>query len=238
MATDNTYAEFEKRLRTETVKAATDLKNSGMGFAIFENTRCNPDYWFRTDNGGWRLKSTAKPSEAITDIFTNGGAYATECATAMSIVYFKALLEVYGAEAFDNTFKGIYLMDWDIREPLLRSIATPVKVSEILPGDRAYFKNPDVDPKTPQWQGENVIVMGDGMYYGHGIGLADADYLIKSLNARRKPDSTRSAYMMSEVSRPDFKRLADALHNPNPAIIAWRHFPTSRTPQAGEHTFV
>jgi ubiquitin len=57
---------------------------------------------------------------------------------------------------------------------------------DFFPGDCRYFKNPDVNPETPQWQGENVIDLNDGKYYGHGIGIRTADEIINALNERRK----------------------------------------------------
>ena len=60
-----------------------------MGFATFRKSKCNLDFWNRTDEGGFVLKDGVKASEAIHDIFANSPKYATECATAMMIVYIK-----------------------------------------------------------------------------------------------------------------------------------------------------
>ena len=82
-------------------------------------------------------------------------------------------------------------------------------------GDRRYFDNPDVDPVTPEWQGENVIVLDNSLYYGHGIGIEDANDIIKSLNSNREHGSTQSAFLMDSASRPNFKKLYDILNNFN-----------------------
>lgn len=198
---------FELMLRKATVEAARALNKSGFDFAVFHKSKCNPKYWERTDNGGFRLKNGASPSAAINDIFRNGDKYATECATAMIIVYYKALITVLGARTFDRLVPNIYLMNWHSLDPLIREVGVPVKVSQKLIGDRAYFKNPDVDPKTPEWQGENVIVLPGGLYYGHGIGIAKAERIIRALNSNRKPDAKTSAYLLDSVSRPAFKKL-------------------------------
>ena len=70
------------------MNAAHALNKSGMGFDVFHKSKCNEDYWFRTDNGGFRLKSGIKGSDAINDIYQNGRKYKTECATAMVIVIY------------------------------------------------------------------------------------------------------------------------------------------------------
>lgn len=218
---------FELILRKEIVNAAKALYKSGLSFSTFHKAKANPEYWNRTQNGGFRLKQEAEPAAAIEDIFTNGRAYATECATAMVIVYYRALSNVFGKERFNELFPEIYLMNWRIEEPLLREIGAPEQAADILPGDRGYFSNPDVNPETPQWVGENVIVLPDSLYYGHGIGIATADRMISSLNANRRTDTTQSAYFLDSVGRPDFKRLSDIYHHSaaRPAPLVWRSFP-------------
>jgi len=220
---------FELRLRKEIIKYATELNNSNLFFADFDKSRCNPLYWQRTDNGGFHLKTEAKPSAAINDIFNNGSEYATECATAIMIVYYKALLSVFHEDAFNKLFPSIYLMDWDVTEPLLKEVVTPRKVKDMLIGDRGYFFNPDVDPAFPEWQGENVFVLPDSMYYGHGIGIATSEDIINALNAKRKKNATQSAYLLDSVGRPNFKELYNAYLTSTTQIapLVWKPFPTT-----------
>jgi len=199
---------FELTLRREIVSAARALARSRFSFAVFHKSRCNEDYWDRTASGGFDLKEGAVPSEAVMDIYTNGGKYATECATAILVVYYRALLETYGAGRFNALFPRIHLMNWSGLDPLIREAGTPKKAADQLPGDRGYFRNPEVDPETPEWQGENVIILSDTLYYGHGIGVTRAEGIIRGLNAHRKEGATQSAYLMDEVGRPDFKKLA------------------------------
>lgn len=199
---------FELRLRREIVNAARSLARSRFSFAVFHKSRCNETYWERTANGGFELKEGAVPSEAVMDIYVNGGKYATECATAILIVYYRALLEAYGAQRFNALFPHILLMNWSGLDPLLREAGTPKKAADQLPGDRGYFRNPDVDPETPEWQGENVIILPGDLYYGHGIGVTRAGGIIRGLNNHRREGATESAYLVDEVGRPDFKRLA------------------------------
>lgn len=218
---------FELNLRKEIVNSAADLNKSGLSFATFKNSKCNPEYWQRTPNGGFLLKNGVKSSEAIRDIFENGDKYATECATAMMIIYFKAMLNVFGNESFDKLIPKIYLMDWDITESLFKEVGSMYKTADILPGDRGYFNNPDFDPSTPEWQGENVIILPDSMYYGHGIGIASADEIIRALNSRRKEHATKPAYFLDSAGRPDFKKLSDVYYNPShrTAPLVWKPFP-------------
>lgn len=219
---------FELALRREIVGAAEALSHSGMRFAVFHKSKCNPDYWERTTNGGFLLKSGAVPSEAIQNIFNSGRKYATECATAMVIVYYGALLKVWPEETFNRLFPSIYLMNWHRLDPLLAEAGSPKEVADILLGDRCYFRNPEVDPKVPELQGENVIVLPKGLYYGHGVGILTAEQIIRMLNANRIEGATQSAYFMeNSAARPNFKKLENAGKSPEtrPTMLSWRPFP-------------
>lgn len=198
---------FELHLREQTVAAAKDLNRSGMDFAIFRKSRCNPAFWTRTAEGGFRLKNGAVPSEAISDIFSHGRKYATECATAMVIVYYRALLAVMGPEKFNKIFPSIELMNWHHLDRLLREVGMMKRYPFYLPGDRRYFANPDVDPLTPEWQGENVIDLNGTLYYGHGVGILNAEEIIYALNRSRIEDADESAYLMDSAGRPNYKNL-------------------------------
>ncbi|HHT17477.1 MAG TPA: protein-glutamine gamma-glutamyltransferase [Papillibacter sp.] len=209
---------FELKLRSAIVRAAEELNRSGMRFAVFSKSYANPDYWTRRSDGGFLLKTGVNASDAIRDIFKNGQLYGTECATAMPIVYFKALLDVFGDEAFNQMFRTIYLMNWHYLPPELSATGRMQAAKTYLPGDRRYIANPDVDPQTPEWQGENVIDLGNGLYYGHGMGRRTVEEVIKALNLNRFPGAQREAYLMDSVGRPDFRRL-------------FREYQRRRTPQ-------
>lgn len=198
---------FELRMRKEIVKAANELNKSNLSFEIFRESRCNPDFWRRRDDGGFELRSGVRPSAAIRDIFINSEEYGTECATAMQIIYYKALLEIFPEEAFNRLFDDIYLMNWHNLSRALRRTGTMHREKDYLPGDRRYFANPDVDPSTPEWQGENVIDMGDRLYYGHGVGKHRAEVFIDALNQSRREDADREAYLLDSAGRPDFSYL-------------------------------
>ena len=83
-----------------------------------------------------------------------------------------------------------------------------------LPGDRRYFANPDVDPLTPQWQGENVIDLSGDKYYGHGLGVHNAEAIVRALNENRSEDADESAHLLDSAGLPNFKRLFDIYRRP------------------------
>jgi protein-glutamine gamma-glutamyltransferase len=200
---------FELAVRSATVKAAKDLNNSNFAFAVFRKSRCNPAYWNREPDGGFRLKPGVKPSDAIKNIYDQSRLYATECSTAMVIVFYKALVDVLPAPLFDSLFPDTYLMNWQSLDSDL-GLRTRHDPEKYMPGNCRYFKNPDVNPLTPEWQGENVIDFGDGLYYGHGIGIRNAEQILRALNQNRKRNATRSAYLMDSSTKLNYSRLYTA----------------------------
>ncbi|MBU3176593.1 protein-glutamine gamma-glutamyltransferase [Clostridium estertheticum] len=200
---------FELDFRYSIVIAAKNLNKGNMDFRTFRKSICNPDYWDRTNEGGFILKKGVAPSDAIKDISINSSKYGTECATAMVIIYYQALLNIFSANLFNRLFPNIQLMNWHYIDNLLEDVGFIKKRSDYFPGDRRYFYNPDVDPVTPEWQGENVIDLSNGLYYGHGIGIGDADEIISELNKFRIKEATTSSYLLDSAARPDFKSLAD-----------------------------
>ncbi|MGD6818852.1 protein-glutamine gamma-glutamyltransferase [Metabacillus sp. 84] len=195
---------FELDMRNLIIEAAKSLAYGGAQFATFETSYCNPAFWILTERGAFIQRQGIPASAGIQDIFTNGRLYAFECATAIVILFYKAALDSIGARAFDRIFRSITLRDWRHDEDL--NIRT-ARGNDFIPGDCLYFNNPDFDDQFPQWRGENTIMMGDKQYFGHGMGIKDADGVIKSLNQYRYPGSTRSAYLLSQTTRPDFKYL-------------------------------
>lgn len=209
---------FEQRMRKAIVNSALALNRSRMAFRVFRKSKCNEAYWERTREGGFLLRRDASPAAAIRDIFNNGSQYGTECATAMVIVYYGAVLEIFPEQLFNRLFSQIYLMNWGHLDSDI-GIRSYSRVPEFLPGDCMYFKNPDVDPTTPEWQGENVIDLGNGTYYGHGIGIQNAEGIIRALNSHRISGSTTSAYLLDSAKRPDFRNLERKLNNFSPRAV-------------------
>lgn len=209
--TSQNQLKFELDLRAGIVNASVELNESELNFSTFRKSTCNTAYWERTREGGFLVKGGVKPSDAIRDIYINSQMYGTECATAIVIIYYKALVEIFPDEKFNYLFQGIYLMNWKYVDSDL-GIRSYENIQDVLPGDCLYFKNPDVNPITPQWQGENVIDLGNGRYYGHGVGIRSAEGIIAILNRLRKSGATQSAYLSDSVTRPDFKHLADVFY--------------------------
>ncbi|WP_036720140.1 protein-glutamine gamma-glutamyltransferase [Paenibacillus harenae] len=197
--------EFELKMRYHTVEAAKAMYASGVSFATFDTSRCNERLWIRTPNGGFQLRRGVLPSVGINDIFYNGRLYAFECAGAIIIVFYKAALDTLGDAVFNAYFQNLFLRDWQHDRDL--SLITVNNRNEAYPGDVLYFKNPDHDPDTPEWQGENVVMLDDNLYFGHGIGIESGQDIIAALNRMRRPGSRISAYLQDLVVYPDFEFL-------------------------------
>lgn len=195
---------FELLFRINTLKAATQLNKSGAKFTTFRYSFCNPMYWDRLSNGGFILKNNVSPSTALLDIIKHGSQYAFECSTAIAIVLYMATLYSIGATAFHTFFNGLYLMDWQFDEDLP---VYPKEGTDFIVGDVLHFNNPDFDPKQPHWRAENVIYFGNDKYYGHGIGIRNASTIINFLNKKRRSESTKSAYLMNQVTRPVYQSV-------------------------------
>jgi protein-glutamine gamma-glutamyltransferase len=195
---------FEIILRANIVKEAYELKRTSAVFATFARSRCNPQCWVLTSNGGFLLKEGISPATAIRDIFRQGTYYAFECATAMIIVLYKAMLDTLSESTFNRLFKGLFLWDGHYDKNLLLE---SFHEDQFLPGDIRYFINPEVHPRVTEFQGENAVDLGNGSFYGHGIGITSARGIIDFLNRYRKPGAGQSAYITNYVLRPNFKRL-------------------------------
>lgn len=198
--------EFELKTRSQIVDSARGLYASGAQFATFQNSRCNEDFWIRQNNGGFRLRSDVTPADGIRDIFRNGRQYAFECATAMVIVLYRAVLEAIKEPAFNTYFSGIILYDWQYDSDLRIISLSGV---ESYPGDVLYFKNPDFNPATPEWRGENAIKLPDGVNFAHGMGIRTDEEIIYLLNTRRIPGSTTSAYPLDQIETLDFDYISN-----------------------------
>lgn len=193
--------EFELTTRSRITEAAIDLNNSGATFATFEGSYCNERYWQLQPSGAFRLRSGVTPAEGITDIFRNGRLYAFECATAMVIVLYKAVLGAIGEASFNTYFGGLVLYDWQYDSDL-RIISRTTGTS--YPGDVRYFNNPDFNPTNPEWRGENAIQLPGGVYFAHGLGIRRPEEILRILNMRRRPGSLTPAHLLEQYEALDY----------------------------------
>lgn len=203
---------FETDLRRNIIRASYALYRGRLRFLTFHESVCNEAYWRRRNDGGFVLKNDVRPSDAINDIFLNTRLYGTECATAIVIIYYKAVLDLYGDNLFNTAFPEIILMNWRQIDELM-GVALYRQLPDYVPGDCRYFRNPDVNPLTPEWQGENTIELGNGLHYGHGIGIGYPEKFIEALNRNRIEGSPVSAYLMDNATRPDFRSLYEYRKN-------------------------
>ncbi|MCU6602386.1 protein-glutamine gamma-glutamyltransferase [Peribacillus frigoritolerans] len=187
---------FEIQLRNRVIEAAIALDKSGPDFSTLEESQSNQRYWHLSKDGTFTLQPGILPHAALVDIFMNGGLYAFECGTAIVVTFLKAILDLIGPRNFDYLFSDLFL--YDFRPP--RNMALIVHQGrDYLPGDCVYFKNPDHDEATPEWQGENAILLGRNLFYGHGIGITTAQGIINELNSNRKPYATISAFLTTHI---------------------------------------
>lgn len=193
---------LDLNLKAQVVKCSRELDEGEMDFKIFTKSRCNKKFWDRRNDGGFILKEGVEPYDAIMDIYKNGDKYGTECATAIIIVYYGALANTLGRETFNKIYTEIELMNWQNVDENM-GLNEFNRGKDLIPGDCKYFKNPDVNPKTPEWQGENTIYLGDGKYFGHGAGIMTANEMVEKLNKKRRKGATETAYLMDNTTAID-----------------------------------
>lgn len=198
---------FELTVRKNIIQSAKEMDKSQAAFTSFEYARCNPRYWQLTRAGGFLLRPDVRPADAIIDIYRNGSFYAFECATAIPIIYYYAILNSIGSERFNSLFQDLYLYSWHTDTDL--GIITFYS-DHFIPGDVLYVNNPDFDRKTPHFRGVNAVLLEDGRLFGHGFNIRTSEEMIRLLNETRKPDSQQSSYITKLVTRPSFKYLLRA----------------------------
>jgi protein-glutamine gamma-glutamyltransferase len=193
---------FELILREHLINSAIALSESEVEFTIFQASKFNPRYWTKTPRG-YLLRPDVLPSNAINDIFQNGKEYSFECTTAIVVLFYYAVLQAIEEIAFNRLFSHLLVWDWSYDDDL--GVVTKVG-TDFIPGDILYFYNPDYDNAV--WIGENVVFLGDKKYFGHGIGIGTAKEMIEALNTLRKKNATRSAHLIHQYSRLNFRYLS------------------------------
>ena len=193
--------------RAAVVRAGHDLAASGATFAgNSKEDKVNEVLWTQGYGGRMAVRkwmpdgSIGKPSVALRDIFKNGDKYGFECATAMMVIYHKAILDHVGDEAFDRMFsepRQLKFFRWSVEDDDFTEVKRLAhRPSTLKPGSHYYYKNPGAAPENSAWGGENVIYLGDGKFYAHGIRGASGSYVVTekeildTLRGLRAPDST------------------------------------------------
>lgn len=195
---------FELKVRRNIIQSAIEMNEGQAEFTIFIYARCNPRYWQLTSLGGFLLRPDVLPADAILDIYRNSSLYAFDCATAIPIIYYYAILKSIGSDSFNSLFRNLYIYSWHTDADL--GIFTFYS-NHFIPGDVLYVNNPDFDRKRPWFRGVNAVLLSDGRLFGHGFNIRTLEKMIQILNERRKPDSYQSAYLTKLVTRPSFNYL-------------------------------
>ncbi len=187
---------FEQaRIQLATVNAALALREGDPVFALRDDQYAvNKKFWWMGYGGRMGVRQGVRPSDAINDVFENTKKYGMECATATMIILYKGILDVIGPDDFDRTFDRLRIFRWSQEHPHFTKAKQVGQLPGLLPGDHVYFENPEFHPDHSAFQGENVIYLGDGQYYGHGLGTGTAEEIIQSLNELRKDGATQSAF--------------------------------------------
>ena len=179
----------EIAFRAHVVNAAKALAAGGAAFAgASDGDKVNKDLWTMGFGGRIQVRkfmpdgSIGKPAEALRDMFSNGRAYGFECATAMMVIYHKAILDHVGDEAFNKMFsepRQLAFFRWSIEDTDVLDVKKLVhKPMPLQPGTHYYYSNPDASPENSAFGGENVLYLGQGEFYAHGIVGSSGSYIV------------------------------------------------------------
>lgn len=197
------------KIGTALVSAAEEMAGAKHDFAIVESQNFNSPLWKPMGGGTFAVAENVRPSDAVRDIFQNPHSYKFECATAIMIVHYKAMLELLGPKDFDEACKNLKIGAWEREDTLDANweqeggsnlVATTESKKKVHAGDYTYFKNFDVSERGEHggWAGENVIALGANangvqMFYAHPFGIVSGEEIVKHLNEYRKEGSQREA---------------------------------------------
>ena len=214
----------EVTLRVNIAQAARDLAASGANFsATASSDAVNPLLWTLGYGGRMQVRkfladgTIGSPAKAIRDIFSHGEHYGFECATAMMVIFHKAILETVGDAAFDAMFahpRNLTFFRWEVKDDDYLALEKIDKNGDQLTvGSHYYYKNPDASEENSAFAGENVIYLGveNGrrMFYGHGIVGAKGTYVVSEAELLASLRSLRRYGAATEPFRDDFRYSLD-----------------------------
>ncbi|MDP2339955.1 MAG: hypothetical protein Q8O67_03270 [Deltaproteobacteria bacterium] len=206
--------------RAHVVKAAKDLAASGASFSgAAGSDKVNKDFWTMGFGGRMQVRkwmpdgSIGKPSTALRDLFQQGNKYGFECATAMMVIYHKAILDHVGDAAFDKMFsepKNLAFFRWEIEDQDYVDVKKLVhKPMPLSPGSHYYYENPAASTENSAFGGENVMYLGDGQFYAHGIIGASGSYLVTEKEIVATLSSLREAGATAKPKRVNMAMWLD-----------------------------
>jgi hypothetical protein len=191
----------------------------------WEPARANPKKPGQSESMNFSTKQGIKPSDAIEALFEGTDCpILIECLTAMYIVYYKALVECFGAEKFDMIFRdGIRVAPNRSRVQDYLTVGCRNNPGELKRGDWVYFFNhPNYLRRHPNslgnaWQGENALVVGSDKYEGFGVSERSAEEITRELfqqynMAPTRYDSQKDQYVPDEASdkaQPPLKEIRE-----------------------------
>lgn len=195
------------RIGAAMTSACEDMGRARHAFALLDDQSFSRTHWQQEGGGTFHVRDGVRPSQALRDVFAHPDAYRFECATALVLVHYKAMLELVGDDDFDRMCPRLRVGPWETDEAFVRHTRSEgdsaVEASEerrrhFRAGDYGYIKNWDVSEKGARagWQGENVIALGDGRFYGHPFGVTTEDSIVQHLNTHRVEGAARPAGLL------------------------------------------
>jgi protein-glutamine gamma-glutamyltransferase len=205
--------DLEIRFRSNMVKAAQAINDRAPMFPErgenFIEAPGASKFWGPDEEGnfGRGLHYKGEPykhsfSEAIDELWATTSGLKCDCSAALTLVYLRALRDTLGKEEFDllwSNFQAIYKTIPRVSQrggnftpgyfnvsggPPIGGLADRY-YTDHLPGDWSAFENKDVTPNFDwAWGAENVIVMPDDKFYGHGIGIKSREVMLDELAKR------------------------------------------------------
>jgi hypothetical protein len=140
----------------------------------------------------FRLKgdSTTSPAEALLAIGRDAVSF-LDCAFFCNLVFFRALLEFLGSEAFNTLFQGgqkdlRFELCRDLEQIVLDGVFEEVPLNALQKGDRTYIRNdPDYALKHPQGEaaGYHVVVRDTDAFLGLGLPVPSSRQTLEKILA-------------------------------------------------------
>ncbi|MBK6689695.1 MAG: hypothetical protein IPG45_34840 [Deltaproteobacteria bacterium] len=212
------------RVGAAVVSACLEMHQAQHEFAIAPRQKFSSEFWRRDGQlsryATFHLKPGAKASSAMNDVFVNPDAYRFECATALVLVYYRAIQKLIGDSDFDRLMGDLKIGPWEYEADLQRFLmasgrgdqpATEARAQELKFGEYTYTKNWAVS----WWgwakgcQGQNQIRLDEDLYYAHSYALVGQGDIVARENGARVLGAKTSASMTDRQQRLNPQLLAE-----------------------------